>query len=253
MRRFCVQKSRALSVPVILIGFFVNSIVFAQSAAPSASASVALPPAPPASTAAPPPAPPSSSAPLVEQAPPPAPPASAAPSAPPPPEPPKTTTVTIGGKTIQVQAPSAPVAKKPRIKHFYTWDANLDGALGYSWEGNNHLTGFGRARFGLLYVNEEDLQAPHYYSLGATYEFSDFNPATFGVQFEHMSLNSGTWVQAGLLMDIQPRPGFMLAGGLSLLGVEAQVRWAENDGAFFAIFGKLRIPISIIAIALSGR
>lgn len=159
----------------------------------------------------------------------------------------------VGGKAIQVQSPSAPVVKKKRVKHFYTWDANLDGAIGYSWQGDNHLTGFGRARAGILYVNEEDLQAPHYYSLGATYEFSDFSPATFGLQFEQMSLNSGTWFQLGALVDIQPRPGFMIAGGLSLLGVEAQVRWADNEGAFFAIFGKLRIPISIIAIAISGR
>jgi hypothetical protein len=133
---------------------------------------------------------------------------------------------------------------------YVTWDANIDGALGYSFEADNHFTGFARARVGLLFVNEEDIQAPLFRSLGVTYEFSDFTPATFGIQAESMWLNSGVWLQAGALIDIQPRPGFMLAAGISLLGVEGQVRWSEDDGPFVAIFGKLRIPLGVIGVAL---
>lgn len=139
---------------------------------------------------------------------------------------------------------------KKRTSRYITWDANIDGALGYSFEGDGHLSGFGRVRGGLLFVNEEDIQAPAFRALGLTYEFSDFTPATFGLQFEFMSLNSGAWLQAGAMVDIQPRPGFMLAAGLSLVGVEGQVRWSEGDGAFIAIFGKLRIPLGIIGVAL---
>lgn len=258
------KSGRAWYAPAafIFVGLLVNSVVFAQPS-PSPSASPSAPPAasssaPPAASSAAasdtaPPAASSSAPPAASSNAPPA--GSDVPSAPPPPaNSAGMTTVMVGGKMIQVQAPGTPVQKKKkRITKYTTWDANLDGAIGYSWEGANHLSGFGRARAGILFVNEEDIQAPHFYTLGATYEFSEFSPATFGLQFEHMSLNSGTWFQLGALVDIQPRPGFMIAGGLSLLGVEAQVRWAENEGAFFAIYGKLRIPISIIAIALSKR
>jgi hypothetical protein len=138
----------------------------------------------------------------------------------------------------------------PRNTSYVTWDANIDGALGYSFAFENHFTGFARARVGLLFVNEEDIQAPLFRSLGVTYEFSDVSPATFGIQAESMWLNSGVWLQAGALIDIQPRPGFMLAAGLSLLGVEGQVRFSEEHGVFVSVFGKLRIPLGVIGVAL---
>ncbi|NUQ76044.1 MAG: hypothetical protein HUU21_21095 [Polyangiaceae bacterium] len=150
--------------------------------------------------------------------------------------------------------PDAPIKVEPRYKgrtsRYITWDANIEGALGYSFEGDHHLSGFGRVRGGLLFVNEEDIQAPAFRAVGLTYEISEFTPATFGLQAEFLSLNSGAWIQAGAMIDIQPRPGFMLGAGLSLLGVEAQVRWSEGDGAFIAVYGKLRIPLGIIGVAL---
>ena len=139
---------------------------------------------------------------------------------------------------------------KKRKSRYITWDANIDGALGYSFQGDGHLSGFGRVRGGLLFVNEEDIQAPAFRALGLTYEVSDFTPATFGLQVEFLSLNSGAWVQAGAMVDIQPRPGFMLAAGVSLVGVEGQVRWDEGEGPFMAVYGKLRIPLGIIGVAL---
>jgi hypothetical protein len=140
---------------------------------------------------------------------------------------------------------------KERRTRYITWDANIDGALGYSFQGDGHLSGFGRVRAGLLFVNEEDIQAPAFRAIGLTYEFSELTPITFGLQFEFLSLNSGAWFQAGAMVDIQPRPAFMLGAGLSLIGVEGQVRWSEGEGAFFAVYGKLRIPLGIIGVALN--
>jgi hypothetical protein len=152
-------------------------------------------------------------------------------------------------------SPDAPIQVEPQHKkrrsRYITWDANVDGALGYAYEGDGHLSGFGRVRAGVLFVNEEDIQAPAFRAIGLTYDVSDLTPATFGLQFETLSLNSGAWFQAGAMVDIQPRPGFMLAAGLSLIGVEGQVRWSKEEGAFLAVYGKLRVPVGIIAVALS--
>jgi len=133
-----------------------------------------------------------------------------------------------------------------------TWDLNIDGGVGAAFESDTHLTGFGRIRGGLLLIDESDIASPSFSALGLTYEASDLSPAAFGIQVERMSLSTGLWGQLGAMLDIQPRPGFMAAVGWSLFGAEAQVRWdkAPGEGAFFAIYGKLRIPVSIIAYAM---
>ena len=74
--------------------------------------------------------------------------------------------------------------------------------------------------------------------------------ATFGVQAEYISDNSGFWVQVGALLDTQPRPGAMAAVGYSLVGAEVQVRSYEGIGTIAALYAKLRIPIGFLAYEL---
>src|SRR5882724_9014024 len=80
----------------------------------------------------------------------------------------------------------------------WTWDVNVDGALGKfsSDSGSSRWTGFGRVRAGVMRIH--DLL---YLSLGPTYEISDRQVATFGLQGEIMHLRSGLWCQGGLLLD----------------------------------------------------
>jgi hypothetical protein len=254
-RRASVVVSATFGLGALLAAPLVAEAQGAK-APPPASAAPA-PSAPPAS------APPASPAPTAPSAAPGDPPASPTPTpgsepagaqAPPAPAPPATA-ATPGATTATPGAPGT-ITVEPRYKQrksrYLTWDANIDGAFGYSFQGDGHLSGFGRVRGGLLFVNEEDIQAPSFRALGLTYEISELTPATFGLQFEFMSLNSGAWFQVGAMVDIQPRPGFMLGAGLSLLGVEGQVRWSEGEGAFVAIYGKLRIPLGIIGFALSN-
>jgi hypothetical protein len=132
-----------------------------------------------------------------------------------------------------------------------TWDANVEGAVGAAFLETSHLSGFGRVRGGLLYVNESDVASPLFAALGLTYEISDRTPATFGVQGEIMSLSSGFWLQAGAMVDVQPRPGFMASAGWSLFGVEGQARWDKDYGHFFAVYGKFRVPIGVLHFALN--
>lgn len=133
-----------------------------------------------------------------------------------------------------------------------TWDLNVEGALGARFTDRSHVSGFGRVRGGLLFANEVDIAAPTFFMLDLSYELSDFSPATFGLQAEVLSLNSGLSLQLGALVDVQPRPGFMASLGFSVFGVEGQLRWAKDgpEGPIWAIYGKISIPIGVIRVAL---
>ena len=74
-----------------------------------------------------------------------------------------------------------------------------------------------------------------------------------GLEVETLGLASGTWLQLGVLLDVQPRPGAKLAVGWSLFGVEGQVRWDKDDGVFWAAYAKVRVPVGILGWALSRR
>jgi hypothetical protein len=154
----------------------------------------------------------------------------------------------------RAQAPAQPAqvvpapADQPRTR--LTWDLNLDGALGHAFEGEGHLSGFGRIRGGLLFINEQDLAAPLLLSAGLTYEASDLSLATIGAQGEVLSLGMGGWLQLGAMFDaVRVRPAFMAALGFSLVGAEVQLRGDEQEGTFWAVYGKLRIPVRVIVMA----
>lgn len=135
-----------------------------------------------------------------------------------------------------------------------TWDLNAEGAVGWHPE-TGQIVGFGRLRGGLAWIfNSGGLAPVRFWSLSAFYDLSNLSPATVGIQAESLSLGSGSWVQLGGLFDLQARAGgVMLAGGFSIFGVEVQRRFYEDTGhgPIWALYGKLRIPISIIAFALA--
>lgn len=152
------------------------------------------------------------------------------------------------------ETPAAPPSAEPAPRRHptreLTWDLNLEGGVGKRFLDGEGLGGFGRIRAGLLHIDESDIASPRLLALGLTYDLSDFEPATFGIQGELISVGSGLWAQVGGMIDTEPRPGFMGALGWSLFGAEAQVRWDEPHGATFGLYGKVRIPISVILYAL---
>lgn len=133
----------------------------------------------------------------------------------------------------------------------FTWDANLEGALGpgFPEEGSAKLLGFARVRVGAMLI-----AAPHFLMVGATYEFSNKSFATFGLQFEYMHLTSGAWMQVAPLFDAEhPRPGVSLAAGWATFGVELQQRAYEGLGQTTALFGKIRFPVGVFVWALTNK
>ncbi len=129
-----------------------------------------------------------------------------------------------------------------------TWDLNLEGAFGARLNPDQHLVGFGRIRVGRLFVRDE-----FHLSLGLTLEFANKMPVTVGLQGELLHVLTGFWAQGGVLLDLGPRPGLMLSGGISIVGIEVQLRSYDQQSVAFAGFIKLRIPISEIAHAMHPR
>jgi hypothetical protein len=145
--------------------------------------------------------------------------------------------------------PKAKGATQPGRFLRFTWDANVEGALGGMFLDPTRLIGFTRVRAGLLVVDEQDLKMPRFYSLGLTYEASNFLHVTsaVGLQAELMLAKSLVWGQLGVVSDFQPRPGFNASVGWSLFGLEGQMRWdgERTQGELvWGVFGKLRLPVS---------
>ena len=120
-----------------------------------------------------------------------------------------------------------------------TWDANLEGGVGAVFAHPVDSIAFARARAGVTLVRDPLLE-----TLGITYEYS--GPATFGLLADVSLLETGFWGQIGAMMDVKGHAGGMLAFGWALVGVEGEYRGAESMDPAWAIYGKLRIPVSIL-------
>ncbi len=138
-----------------------------------------------------------------------------------------------------------------RRRSSVSWDLDLQGGLGPSFEqGGPTLAGFARVRGGAIWMDATDVAAPNFYSLGFFADASNLpTQVAYGVQGEFMSLSSGVWLQAGAGIDVAAKPLFLGSVGWSIVGVEVQARWSEQSDVFPVVFGKLRIPIGVIALA----
>jgi hypothetical protein len=54
------------------------------------------------------------------------------------------------------------------------------------------------------------------------------------------------------MLDASGHWGGMAALGYALLGIEGERRDAERTGAAWAVYGKVRLPITVIALALGA-
>jgi hypothetical protein len=126
-----------------------------------------------------------------------------------------------------------------------TIDLNLEGGVGRHLGDPAKTIGFGRARVGLMFA-----RWPVFRIIGATYEYNNLSPASFGLQGELLHLSAGFWVQAGGSVDIHGKAGVMGGLGFSVIGVEAQYRGYEDVGYGATLIAKLRLPIGVILYAL---
>ena len=162
-----------------------------------------------------------------------------------------TDTVASPSASIAPSLNSRPLGVAPFPEMFpraTTWDMNIDLGYGLLFTDDKPKNPFARLRGGVMFVRDSVFT-----SLGLTYEVSRLQTVTFGVQGETLHLESGGWLQLGLLVDRGARFGGMGALGWSLFGVEAQYRGFPDIDPGFALYAKLRIPIGIMAYAARKR
>ncbi len=149
-----------------------------------------------------------------------------------------------------VLPPDPPMIRIPRLRYANTWDLNLEAGVGTVFRDADRLAVLGRGRAGVLLVRDNN-----FWQLGVTAEYlTKVERPAFGLQAEYLNLENGLWTQLGVNIDTKTRPGGMAALGLSIVGVEVQVREFEGDGnVHAALLAKIRIPIGIIAYALGHR
>ncbi len=138
-------------------------------------------------------------------------------------------------------------AMRPEIR-VTTWDLNLDFGYGAVIDTpENRPSFFGRARAGVLHVRDD-----WFYTAGLTYDLvkvfriGGLDATNFGIQLEAMHIQYGVWGQVGGLVDASGHGGVTVAAGWSLFGVEYQARTYEDLGPVQALYGKIRIPVTII-------
>ncbi len=138
-------------------------------------------------------------------------------------------------------------AMRPEIR-VTTWDLNLDFGYGAVIDTpENRPSYFMRARAGVLHVRDD-----WFYTAGLTYDLvkvfrvGGYDATNFGIQLEAMHIQYGIWGQVGGLVDFSGHGGVAVAAGWSLFGVEYQARTYEDLGPVQAVYGKIRIPVTII-------
>lgn len=264
-RAFQVSLSLALAASVSLLAAAAEAAEPTAPAAPAGSAEsrdVSPRAAPPPETIAPSPsstsgsaAPTAAGAPMVALVAPPTSPTSPTVPAP------VTPAGPAGGTVLQVgpPAPSATVeggatkpampvqAVRPSIR-VTTWDLNLDAGYGAVIDTpENRPSWFLRTRAGVLHAHDD-----WFYSAGLTYDIvkvfrvGGYDATNFGLQLEALHVQYGVWGQVGGLVDFTGHGGVTAAVGWSLFGVEYQARTYEDLGPVMAVYGKIRIPVSII-------
>lgn len=138
----------------------------------------------------------------------------------------------------------------PMLRYANTWDVNIEGGVGSVFRDSKRLTFLTRARVGALFVRDN-----HFYQVGATAEWlSALEGPAFGAQAEYLNLEMGAWFQVGGSIDTKAKPGGMLAAGLSIVGVEAQLREFDGDtDPHVALLAKLRLPLGILVYGIRSR
>jgi hypothetical protein len=165
--------------------------------------------------------------------------------------------LTMSGEASADDAPAPHLLVTRSNAGWVYFDVNLEGGVGKVLE-RDRSTGFGRLRAGLLTVIEplNPQGSEVFVSVGATVTASNLGPLSVGAQAEMMHLSSGFWFQGGGFVDVAtPGPGWMAAAGWSLFGVELQRRFvdagraANEPRAAWAVYGKFRLPLTIISRA----
>ncbi|MGH7281089.1 MAG: hypothetical protein ACRELY_06165 [Polyangiaceae bacterium] len=135
---------------------------------------------------------------------------------------------------------------KKMMERTTTWDLNVELGYGRVFRDPAKWEGFFRAGAGIMFVRD-----PLFEVLRFTYDYSPRSNATLGVELEADWVELGLWGQLGLMKDANsPYWGGRASLGFAIFGVEGEYRGDATTQKYFALYGKLRIPLGIIGRAL---
>jgi hypothetical protein len=139
----------------------------------------------------------------------------------------------------------SPLMKK-MMERRTTWDLNLELGYGRLFRDPAHWEGFFRGGAGVLFVRD-----PLYWVLRFTYDYSPRSNATLGTELEANWVETGLWGNLGLMKDANSRYwGGRASVGFAIFGFEAEYRGDASAQTYWALYGKLRLPLGVIGQAL---
>jgi hypothetical protein len=140
--------------------------------------------------------------------------------------------------------------RSPRMRKMMerqtTWDLNVELGYGRLFRDPAKWEGFFRGGAGVLFVRD-----PLFWVLRFTYDYSPRSNATLGTELEANWVETGLWGNLGLMKDANSRYwGGRASVGFAIFGFEGEYRGDASTQTYFALYGKLRIPLGIIGQAL---
>ena len=135
---------------------------------------------------------------------------------------------------------------KKMMERATTWDLNVELGYGRVFRDPAKWEGFFRAGAGIMFVRD-----PLFEVLRFTYDYSPRSTATLGVELEADWVETGLWGQLGLMKDANsPYWGGRLSLGFAILGIEGEYRGDATAQTYWALYGKLRVPLGILGRAM---
>ena len=155
-----------------------------------------------------------------------------------------------GDKAAIPQTEERPYVRSPQMTKAMTrtttWDLNLELGYGRVFRDPAHWEGFFRGGAGLLFVRD-----PIFWVFRFTYEYSPRSNATLGTELEANWVETGLWANLGLMKDANsPYWGGRVSLGWALFGFEGEYRGDAQAQTYFALYGKLRLPLGVLGQVL---
>jgi hypothetical protein len=148
------------------------------------------------------------------------------------------------------QSEERPFVRSPQMQRAMerrtTWDLNLELGYGRIFPSPPHWEGFFRGGAGILFVRD-----PLFWVLRFTYDYSPRSNAVIGTELEANWVETGIWGNLGLMKDANSKYwGGRASVGFAIFGFEAEYRGDDTTKTYFALYGKLRFPLGVIAQVL---
>lgn len=147
---------------------------------------------------------------------------------------------------VHAQLPERGISHDDSWRRGVWWNADFEAGGGLQWEGDQDYLWYVGGRVGITLIDE-----PWFINIGGVVEWPGPDEVAFGAEAELMHSLSGYWGQIGVVADLDAHIGLTASVGWSLVGIEARFNELETGEPTYGLVAKLRIPISLIVLAVT--